>query len=72
MKADEPGSTGTLKFAMITFPFPDASGCVDAAAEETKKLLATSKSSATSKPKITKPQKYFCFVFDNLLLFLAI
>ena len=25
IKVDEPGSTGTLKFAMITFPFPDAS-----------------------------------------------
>jgi hypothetical protein len=25
MKADEPASTGTLKFAMITFPLGDAS-----------------------------------------------
>jgi hypothetical protein len=72
IKVDEPGSTGTLKFAMITLPFPDASIWVDATAEETKKLLATSKSSAASKPKVTEMQKYFRLIFDNLLPFLAI
>jgi hypothetical protein len=68
MKATEPGSTGTLKSAMTTtFPFPDATGWTDAVAEQTKKLLTTSKSSAaTSKPKITETRKIFPLNFNNL------
>jgi hypothetical protein len=56
-----------------TFPLPDATGWVDAATEQTKKLLTTRRrSAATSKPKITETRKIFSLNFNNLLLFLAI
>jgi hypothetical protein len=50
MKVDEPGSTGTLKFAIITGPFTEASGWADATAvEPEKQLIASRKSTAQSK-----------------------
>ena len=53
MNVDEPGSTGTLKFAIITGPFGEATDLADAVAVELgKKQRENRKISAQIKPKI--------------------
>jgi hypothetical protein len=71
MKVDEPGSTGTLKFAIMTGPFAEAVGWADATAVEPKKRPAASKkSSAQAKPKIET--RSFPLFLNKFLPFLAI
>jgi hypothetical protein len=72
MKVDEPGSTGTLKFAIITGPFAEDAGWADATLVEPEKQPAASrKSTAQTKPKI-ETRRTFPFSFNKSLLFLAI
>ena len=72
MKVDEPGSTGTLKFAIMTGAFPEAVGWACATWVELKKQPAASrKSSAQTTPKI-EARRTLAFSFDKFLSFLAI
>ena len=72
MRVDEPGSTGALKFAIITGPRPEAEGWADATVvEPDKQPAASKKSTAHTKLKI-EIRKTFPFSFNKFLLFLAI
>ncbi|HMK93906.1 MAG TPA: hypothetical protein VK536_00755 [Candidatus Limnocylindrales bacterium] len=72
MKVDEPGSTGTLKFAIITGPFLEDEGWADATvAEPEKQPVASRKSTAQTKPKI-ETRATFPFSLNKFLPFLAI
>jgi hypothetical protein len=81
MNVDEPGSTGTLKFAIMTgprsskaelSPFVADEGWADATLVEPEKPPAASrKSTAQTKPKI-ETRRTFPFSFDKFLPFLAI
>ena len=82
MNVDEPGSTGTLKFATMTgprssraelmFPFAEDAGWADTALVEPEKPpVASRKSTAQTKHKI-ETRRTFPFSFDKFLPFLAI
>ena len=72
MKVDEPGSTGALKFAIITGSFPEAAGWADATVVEPEKApTASKKSTAQTKPKI-ETRRTFTLSFNKFLPFLAI
>jgi hypothetical protein len=72
MKVDEPGSTGTLKLAMITGPFGLATGWAEATAAEPWKQPAASKKSIVQAKLKIETRRIFLLCFNKVLPFLAI
>jgi hypothetical protein len=65
IKVDEPGSTGTLKFAIITDPLGLAIAWADAAVAELEKQPAASKKSTVKSKTKIDARRIFLFIFGK-------